>query len=587
MTGTIVWDRIEPHARTADPGIGLAAAVADPLWFLARQWQLGELTGSDGGTAVLVDVQTSWSRFTRYLPQGSASTGATVDLDPGRPLEALVEQEPELVYAGAGTWRARVRAGRDLTRALHAAGLNVVAGRLRGHAGTRFDPPPVTGVEGPVDQRYRTLLHGATIDGAAILRCMATRPAGTTPTAGLPAEILAGLAPDDVSRLDTLIGDWSVRARNSWGLADVNHPEAAPAWVNERLEYAFTIAAPPLPGRTEELVLQAGEYDGDGLDWYALDRATPEAVAALGPVPPRDGATGTAVSTALAAPITFPGAPSDRFWELEDGAVSLTSGSGPTGLVKMAAVEFATVYSPDWLLAPVPVPVGCVAALDWVIVRDTFGVATVVSDATTRHGDIGLQFQPSAAPRPGAGPQSDTGPDGDEPLLVVLPSALGALRSAPRERVTIQRDEMANLAWAMEHTVVGPAGLGVEQNRPPGDTDLLTPATTSAYELIWRLATPVPSTWIPMIADAGRMLVRARLLDTPTGSLRAARSRIMADLRRLHEEEVTGAGCAVTMVDQLARGYDGRHYSWRGRVKQAGSGNADSGLRFDTTNPPR
>jgi hypothetical protein len=40
------WQRIEAMARSIDLEGGLQARIADPLWMLARQWQVG----SSGGT---------------------------------------------------------------------------------------------------------------------------------------------------------------------------------------------------------------------------------------------------------------------------------------------------------------------------------------------------------------------------------------------------------------------------------------------------------------------------------------------------------------------------------------------------------
>ena len=40
------WTRIEPDILTGDPEkdliLGIAAELADPLWLLGRQWQMGE-----------------------------------------------------------------------------------------------------------------------------------------------------------------------------------------------------------------------------------------------------------------------------------------------------------------------------------------------------------------------------------------------------------------------------------------------------------------------------------------------------------------------------------------------------------------
>ena len=33
-----IWSRVEPHASSSDIDAGLAAEIADPLWFVLRQW---------------------------------------------------------------------------------------------------------------------------------------------------------------------------------------------------------------------------------------------------------------------------------------------------------------------------------------------------------------------------------------------------------------------------------------------------------------------------------------------------------------------------------------------------------------------
>jgi hypothetical protein len=274
--------------------------------------------------------------------------------------------------------------------------------------------------------------------------------------------------------------------------------------------------------------------------------------------------------------------PANRFWEMEDAAVALgTMSAGPTDLARLLAIDFAIVYGPDWFLAPVELPVGCVAQVDWVVVRDTFGVATLVGTTATQAGDgAGRQFQPSMV----------AGEEGDNPMLVVLPSSLAALRSELREDVALQRDEVANLAWAIERVVMGPTGRGVDQ--PWFQSEFVAPEPDSepgSYELVWRLATPVAKTWIPFVArpddDGTRRLRKGCLLDTPTGEEREARSRLLEHVETLREEEVTRAGIRVTTVDQLARWYDGRSFAWRGREKRPARGEVSSHLRFDAADP--
>lgn len=90
---------LEP--RRPDTDEGLRARVADPVWFITRQWQLGELQGEDASTPVVVTS----------APQHVSVTydRSRPDLDPTVvPAEALLEAEP-------GEWWTigrRVRLGR-------------------------------------------------------------------------------------------------------------------------------------------------------------------------------------------------------------------------------------------------------------------------------------------------------------------------------------------------------------------------------------------------------------------------------------------------------------------------------------------
>ena len=52
MTSITSWVRLEPQGRDADLKPGVEARLHDPLWLLTRQWQLGELDGEAGGSAI-------------------------------------------------------------------------------------------------------------------------------------------------------------------------------------------------------------------------------------------------------------------------------------------------------------------------------------------------------------------------------------------------------------------------------------------------------------------------------------------------------------------------------------------------------
>jgi hypothetical protein len=582
MDGFVTWARIEPHAQTTDLDVGLAAEVADPLWLLLRQYQLGELTGDDAGSPVAVDVASSWSRFSRYRADGGDTPGEPQPItEHTGPLEQLVEGEP-VIRLGAdprGTpWTAAVRAGRSLRRRLVAAGMGAVADRLATDAGTTFTADALADVVESVDDaRYRALLANRTIDGAKVLTL--------TRGPGLPAAVVQGADPDALAAELTA---WEAGLEQDWGVSDAADDRFSPAWVRERLEYNFSIAAPPLPGDDAELVLSAPEYDGTGVEWYSLDRdVTPDlSLGAADDLAADPSLVGQRIRTLLPAPLTYPGMPADRFWEMEDAAVALGRvGAGPTDLSRMLAVDFAVVFSPDWFLVPVEVPVGCVARVDWVVVRDTFGGATLVGTTASQSADgVGRQFQPSNQVS-----SDGAGAEGDNPLLVVLSSAMSALSSDPREEVALQRDEVANLVWSIEKQVMGPTGRGITRPWFRSAFDLPETHTPDDFDLVWRLATPVAETWTPMVAvhedDGPRLLRKARLLDTATTELRAAKSQLLADIQDVHEEEVTRAGIQLRILEQHTRGPDGRSYVWRGREKRPWKGEASSALRFDVATP--
>ncbi len=592
MAGTIItWGRVEPHARTTDISVGLAAEVADPLWLLLRQWQLGELTGDDGGSPVAIDVATSWSRFSRFRAEGVAQDAAPTDLGAGHgPFEQIVEREAliRLGQPGATPWVTAVHAGRSLRRHLTRRGLGAVADRLVDQLSTETDFSPAAAVapadgpvqgpiEGPDEARYRTLLAGKVLDGVKVLE-------GVRATGTLPAAVVGAASPTEVN---AALEAWQEELQTEWGVTEAV-TSVPDTWVRKRLEYAFSIAAPPLPvdpdapGQSEaEVVLRAAEYDGTGLSWHSLD-LDPDPAHGLG-AEADEGLTGSRVNTVLASPLVYPGMPANRYWEVEDAKVSLGRASaGPTDLARMLAIDFALVYSPDWFLAPVELPVGCVGRVDWVIVRDTFGVATLVGTSQTQAGDgAGRQFQPSNV----------AGEEGDNPLLVVLPSALSTMTADPGEEVALQRDEVANVAWSIEKRVLGPAGRGILRPWFREDFELPEATTAEDYELVWRLATPVAAPWSPLVSilqepDVPRVLRKARLLETTTNAERSPKSQIMRDVDRdIYDEEITRTGVQVRMVEQLARWYDGRSYVWRGREKRSWRGEAASGLRFDDATP--
>src|SRR5947207_11321058 len=125
-----IWSRLEPVPFTPDMQAWLQAEVADPLWFLARQWQYGEFQGEDAGTPVMARVEGEQGMLSRAAagPIRSGIASTAVDYDHTRvPPEVQVERES----SRPTHLRFAIDAACLLMRMLQAGGAGAVAESLR------------------------------------------------------------------------------------------------------------------------------------------------------------------------------------------------------------------------------------------------------------------------------------------------------------------------------------------------------------------------------------------------------------------------------------------------------------------------
>lgn len=335
--------------------------------------------------------------------------------------------------------------------------------------------------------------------------------------------------------------------------------ETGGSWRPQRLEHGFSVAARHTTG---EIVLEAAEYPGGRLDWYALDHRPGASLGA-----PADRSA-QLLRTVLPTVAAYPGMPSPRWWEMEDARVywgRITAER--TDLARLLLAEYASTYANAYFLVPLELPAGTVTKLTSVVVTDTFGERVLLPPAP----DDWSLFRPTVA---GTRRAAD--------VLVLLP---GAVDGDPVEEVLFLRDEAANTAWAVEEAVAGAAGHRMDRHRlvalagglPAADAAPSAPDAVRHY----RLQSPAPEHRIPLApipdpAAPGRTLlhrfgagVRGRVLEPGT-------------VLRLPSEEVPAEGVRVTRRWQLARLADGGTALWTtGRATLPGRGQGSSGLRFD------
>ncbi|GAA4728028.1 hypothetical protein [Phytohabitans rumicis] len=557
MASITSWQRLEPVPR--DPAMpGLAGRVADPLWMLARQWQVGELTGEDTGSPVRVDLTVEIAHLSRYRP-GVPDGIAGSPLDRTLPLEAVVEAEPP---APPGDQRAAAVAGARLLALLGPLAVQVRTGLLAAHA---IDPPPA--YADPAVGRRAELLRRQVPDGHKLHAALAAaHKAGDVTTAlpGLDRRDQAALAAAATAATGWL--DWyATRAVPAGG--------TPPAWRPDRLEYELSVAA---AGATsaDERVLVANDHDGGRLDWWSFELHQGATLGAN-----RDAAPDEVTSSTLPAGLVLTGLPASRFWEFEAGEVNLDAVSAaPEDLGRLLLTEFAVAYGNDFFLVPVEVDAGSVASVRGLTVRNTFGETIPIPTAADADRTAGRApfrlFQPTV----GAGGT----PGGAVPLLILVPGAAPGLEGEPVEEVLLARDEMANVAWAVERRVPGPDGRAAERAEALHRATPQTPiadGSPHAPSLHYQLATGVPANWLPLLphptaaSGAARPVLRLRG-PTPTG-------RLLTPGTEIHAERLGRTGVTLHRRAERARAGDGRTVVWMSRRRATGRGESSSGLRFD------
>ncbi|MDP8910186.1 MAG: hypothetical protein M3N47_13970 [Chloroflexota bacterium] len=551
---------------------GLAARIGDPLWLLARQWQFAEFTGESAASPVHAEVELEVHVLDQWRPLADPPMPWRPYDPTSEPLERLVEQEPPTLPP-----RLRVEGGLRLEELLRDAGLE--------HLFPRFVercpfPAEVGGPKRLADAIRRRLPDGEEI-ARVLARLVAPPPDPLDPASGaeeteltLLFQALGLVEPGEIAQIGSVATLWLSwwQAREPAG---TSRPAGPPlAWDPHRLEYAFEVRASSL----NDTRLVASGYHGGRLDWWAADlRGESERGG--------DAAQRTTLRC-VPAPTRFGGMPVPRLWEMEDASFDLGAlDAAASDLGRLLLVGFATVYGNDWFVLPVRVPVASLTRVARFDVTDVFGETTRLGPAGAADDGWNL-FSLTDAGRPRR-------PGGERATSdwFYLPAALpDSLESPPVESVLLLRDEMANLAWAVESMVTDDSGYRVERDgewaaRPPPRPD--EPGT------YYRLATEVPDHWHPLAPEKlpDRESVVLRLLTLAAqvdGDRRRPRGALLAELGSggpetawLHEEEVPRSGAEIVRVHQHARWHDGSVHLWTARRKQVGRGEGSSGLRFD------
>lgn len=266
--------RLEPRCRSEKAvQSGLEARVADPLWMLARQWQMGEFIGEDNGSPVQVEVEYETEILDSVRPwsdtasESAAETSVAVprpfsgsnEAESGPPLETVVERERFPLDC-----RTRVQIGQQFERFLHRAFASDT-GAASSIISLYRQPVPYFGIASPepletidyATQRFIRLMQGRAVDGAEVLNAYAERR--------LPE------LPEDLQVHNEKLNE-ALDALAEWYAALYNQPLSSEAayWKPRELEYEFVLAGKkpstgaPAPSAEEETTGQPVDTDTPG-----------------------------------------------------------------------------------------------------------------------------------------------------------------------------------------------------------------------------------------------------------------------------------------------------------------------------------
>lgn len=577
------WTRLEPQCSNADIGVSSNARFFDPLWLMTRQWQVGEFQAEDSGSPVQARVRATNAALTHcYFGELSADTAAPIYDPMHAPLEALVERR-SMRAADADDLRMlafAVDAGLQFLRMLE---LDATGKQYRPAFRAKYTlqplPPTPTASADDATLRFVQTMAGRAPD-ARLLVAAFRHP--TTPQIVFDSSL--NIAAADVAVVQQIATSWL-----AWYDELFTEPtsQTDDAWNPPRLEYAVSVSTRLSAQPEDTITFSASEFDGGRLDWssfdvnemFQLDTTGDHAIVALH-------------ETTVPSSVTFRGAPAPRFWEMEDANIAYGLLSvGPTDLAHLLMIEYASSYGNDWYVVPLTIPVGTVTRVDSLVVTDTFGVRNLLRPL----GDPTLS-KPYFSMWQSATMHNAGNPLGwPVPNMLLLPPTIGrSIDGAVLEDVICMRDEMANLAWGIEHSIESAiemplylANNSASITITPSSSAPITADSVPRY----LLATTVPDNWIPLLPveldDHGTLVSRLKrgavLQPDGTSKVHHAQSAALNALGNLllYDEEIPREGVHLTRRRRMTRWIDGSTWVWTAFRNEVGRGEGSAGLSFD------
>jgi hypothetical protein len=575
----LIWEKIRPIPSSNDIAEALRCEIHDPLWLLARQWQLGEFKAEDAGMAAFSHIITASTPLQRF--KGAGQNVASPYQAEEQPLNAQTER-----ISPTFDLSLRLEAGRMWKKMLLSADKTQAWEVLKQNPILQFKIPALTYESGssdqaaysyePYSQMMAALSNGRMVDGALLYKELQTRKAS-----------------DFLPQADSVVNEtgikWVQWVHKRMGIFATQNNTS---WDAGRLEYRATASA-ILPDNTAA-TLNMPEHNGQNMDSFSWEQSPAQQGLS-------DGLDANRIAvhrhTFMPTQVSFPSMPRARWWEFEDSTLDLSNlQARKTDLGLLLLSEFSLLYSNDWLLTPLSLPVEHLAQVRSMRVTDVFGVQSYINPVAQNENWELFQVTSPAVPTP-------------KGWLYLPPVTNHFLQSDTLEEIHFIRDEMANLVWGVEMVVPNGVGEGMEgqsaalrleswlenlaKNTSNGTT---TPLPDIGAQFTYQIGSTVPPHWIPFIPvrpDAANEQIVFRRANMPRFVENFAPTRIrprtdilrsVTDEKRhydIQEEEIPATGITVKQAWRRARWFDGRTITWLAREKNIGRHLQSSGLQFD------
>jgi hypothetical protein len=526
MVSITYWNRLIPAPLEMSFDSGLSAQVRDPAWTLARQFQMGEFLGADGGSPAYADIGARTAVFDRA----------------NKPLEPTAMAEPV-----TPDFSVRVELGQILESLIdQMVSPSTLAQSAKSQLRARYPLPPAT-------DPALSIFPGTVLDGAALQADLAqARTPSIDPTTD------AALKP-----VFTAFFAWVADVLGQLGVT-------APAqWKPDAIDYSLSFPATLPDGRS--VTLSAEPDRSMDLDWYSFDVSATSASGTAAPL---------ITTSMIPGHVRFRGMPNSRFWDFESNKTEFGNVTPDVpDIGRLLFLDFMLIHGVGWFIVPVDVPVGSFCQIASLTVHDVFDGTTTIPWADAALGPAGARSTLfSLTDRTSGGVAG--------PLFTAPTCAAARQASAPIEEVRLFRDDAADLAWAVEETAPDASGYptpGYERGQSPQPPPALP-------TLRYQLQTSVPPAWfaflpqqsggalkdfVPAAIAAGSIEPWGRIIPSLSGSGSPG----------IPEQAVPRAGLRVQRVYCWTRWNDGSTYLWIARRRLLGSRGPSSGLAYDRVLP--